>query len=281
MKSTRKLIACALLFAFAGLTSVHAVEEGRKDGKATVRSIHGTVTYLGDDNQWHPVKPNMRFGPGVTFKTGPDGTADISINGTASAVRMTNSTTLQIPTMSYIGNSREGDTSTMLNLKTGAILGNVKKISANSRYEVMTPHGVAGIRGTDFNVEVVPLPNGDVTVKFDSITGVITVSAIVNGATVVHTLTSGTSWEVGKTPQQMSAAILANFQVQLTVMATTVEAAINAAVGGPRNTVINGGSVNINGANPTTPFTGGPPQGPPSSPTPQPAPPQGPGASPS
>ena len=28
--------------------------------------------------------------------------------------------------------------------------GNVKKISGNSRYEIETPHGVAGIRGTDF-----------------------------------------------------------------------------------------------------------------------------------
>ncbi len=144
----------------------------------------------------------MKFAAGVTLRTGENGTCDVSVNGTASAVRLTNNTTLQIPTMSYVGTAREGDTTTMLNLMSGSVLGNVKKISANSRYEITTPHGVAGIRGTDFRVEAIPTQDGTFHVKFDSVTGIITVSAVINGVTVVHTLTTGTSWEIGETPKQ-------------------------------------------------------------------------------
>jgi hypothetical protein len=196
----------------------------------------------------------------VTLRTGANGTADISVNGTASAVRMTNSTTLQIPTMSYIGTSREGDTTTMLNLESGSILGNVKKISANSRYEIMTPHGVAGIRGTDFRVEAIPTPDGMFHVRFDSITGVITVSAVVNGQTITHTLSTGTSWEIGDSPKQMEAQIIQNYQNQIMNMVTEIESIISNGFTGNHHGGGNGNG-NNNGANPTSPFTGGPPQG--------------------
>jgi hypothetical protein len=157
----------------------------------------------------------MKFAAGVTLRTGPDGEADISVNGTASALRLTNKTTLNIPSMSYVGTAREGDTTTMLNLMTGAVLGNVKKISANSRYEITTPHGVAGIRGTDFKVEAIPTSEGNFHVRFDSITGVVTVSAVVNGVVQTHTLTTGTYWEIGESVKQMSAQLIQNYQTAI------------------------------------------------------------------
>jgi hypothetical protein len=79
----------------------------------------------------------------------------------------------------------------------------------------MTPHGVAGIRGTDFLVEVVPTSAGAFDVTFGSVTGVITVSAVINGVTVTHTLTTGQSWEIGKNVEQLAAAIIQNYQSQI------------------------------------------------------------------
>ena len=198
------MLACALVLALASVTSLRAAEEGIKQGKATVRSVHGTVEYQDKDGAWVPVRPNMKFGAGIIIRTGGDGTADISVNGTSSAVRLTNATILQIPTMSYVGSAREGDTTTMLNLQSGSVLGNVKKITANSRYEIMTPHGVAGIRGTDFGISAIPTQDGKFDVTFNSITGVITVSAVVDGVTVTHTLTTGTSWHIGENPHPIS-----------------------------------------------------------------------------
>lgn len=279
MKKTNILLACAFLFALASFSTLRAVEEGHKEGKATVRSIHGTVEYL-NNHVWLRVKPNMKLVAGSTIRTGADGTADISVNGTASAIRLTNSTTLEIPVMSYVGTAREGDTTTMLNLLSGSVIGNVKKISANSRYEIMTPHGVAGIRGTDFKIEAIPTQDGKFLVTFNSITGVITVSAVVNGVTVVHTLTTGTSWEIGDSPKVMKSEILDQYQSQILSLVSSIETGINngnptgTPRGGNGNTQNNNNN-NNNNNNPTgpnnnnsgptvvTPFTGGQPQGPP------------------
>jgi hypothetical protein len=251
MKRTQIVLACVLVLALAGVTTLRSAEEGRKEGKATVRAVHGTVQYQDVQNgPWLPVKPNMRFAPGITIRTGPDGMADISVNGTASAVRLTNNTTLKIPTMFYVGSAREGDTTTMLNLESGSVIGNVKKITANSRYEIVTPHGVAGIRGTDFLVEAIPTPDGKFDVTFSSITGVITVSAVINGVTVTHTLTTGMSWEIGKDVTQMKAFIIENYQNQINALILEVPPP-GVGAPGPR------------GPNPGTPFPGGtgPPQG--------------------
>jgi hypothetical protein len=253
-----------------GVTTLQSAEEGRKEGKATVRSVHGTVQYM-ENNAWLPAKPNMKFDAGITIRTGADGVADISINGTSSAVRLTNNTTLQIPAMSYIGSVREWDTTTRLNLVTGSILGNVKKISASSRYEIITPHGVAGIRGTDFSVEVIPTQNGSFDVTFSSITGLITVSAVINGITVTHTLSTGTSWEIGQTPQKMTTEIEQNYQSQIIGLVQSMEIGDNIGNPGPAgNNKANAAPVNP--ANPdatpgnvTIPFVAGPPQGAPSS----------------
>jgi hypothetical protein len=100
--------------------------------------------------------------------------------------------------MNRIGSAREGDTETMLDLKAGTILGKVKKVAGNSTYEIKTPHGVAGIRGTDYQVTVTLLPGGLYQVTFTSLTGIVIVSAIVDGATVVRTLHDGESWTPGQ-----------------------------------------------------------------------------------
>lgn len=233
MKKPKLIFACALLVAVATFLTVRAAEEGEKQGKATVRSVHGKVQYQDPSGAWLPVRPNMKFSAGVVIRTGPDGTADLSVNGLTSVVRMTNSTTLQIPKMSYVGTPREGDSQTMLNLASGTVLGNVKKISANSRYEITTPHGVAGIRGTDFMVEAIPTSDGKFLVTFSSITGLITVSAVVNGVTETHTLTSATSWQIGETPRQMAAQIVEQDQAQILalVQATVPGATIGNPVG--------------------------------------------------
>jgi hypothetical protein len=250
MKRTQIILVCALVLALAGVTTLHSTEEGLRQGKATVRSAHGTVEYL-DNGAWLPVKVNMKFAPGVAIRTGADGQCDISVNGTSSAVRLTNSTTLQIPTMSASGGASDGDTTTMLNLLTGSVLGNVKKISANSRYEIMTPHGVAGVRGTDFKVEAIPTQDGKFDVTFSSITGVITVSAVINGLTVTHTLTTGTSWEIGEDVRQMRIELMEFYQAQILQL---IQSIINPnGPGGPPTGPHNPPA--------PTPFPGGPPRG--------------------
>jgi hypothetical protein len=132
----------------------------------------------------------------------------LSINGLSSAVRVQESTTMAIPQMERIGSAREGDTQTTLDLKGGSILGQVKKVSANSSYEIKTPRGVAGIRGTDFEVSVESLPDGKYRVTFTSVKGQVIASAVVDGAIQTKTLHDGESWTPGEgdvhaTPQNL------------------------------------------------------------------------------
>jgi hypothetical protein len=261
MKKTQIALLSALTLALAGTLVLRAAEEGRQEGQATIRSVHGQVEWL-DGQVWQLVRPNMKFKAGVTLRTGANGTADLSVNGMSSAVRITNNTILRIPTMNYIGSAREGDTDTMLDLVTGSVLGNVKKITANSRYEITTPHGVAGIRGTDFSVLAIPTEDHKWIVTFNSITGTITVSAVIDGRTVIHTLTTGTSWTIGEEPKRMTEDIIMNFQSQILSLINTIENLIN---NGPPPGRPPGSGPGTSPGNPTQPFPGGPPRGPPSS----------------
>lgn len=54
---------------------------------------------------------------------------------------------------------------TSLNVAYGEVVGNVKKLAKGSSYNVHTPVGAAGIRGTTFSVKLVPvtLPGGQTT----------------------------------------------------------------------------------------------------------------------
>jgi len=252
MKRTQVLLACALVLALSGANLV-AAEEGIKEGKATIKAAHGTVEYL-DNGSWLPARVNMKLAPGAALRTGADGSADLSVNGLSSALRMTNNTVLRIPTMTYVGTDREGDRTTTLNLETGAIIGNVKKITANSRYEIMTPHGVAGIRGTDYGAATFSNPDGTGTSTFSSISGTIQAVGNVNGTMQVFTLHTGDTVTFGgPTPpviQQLTLEILQFYRGQ-------IEGLINSVIPPPPP----GG---IHGAPPPTillPFQGGPPRG--------------------
>ena len=262
MKKIQSVVACALALTFIGAANLSSAQSGRVEGKAIVRAVHGNVEAQ-ENGSWVPLRPNKELDPGVKIRTGPDSSTDLSVNGYSSTVRIQENTTMVIPEMFRVGPGREADTDTTLDLQLGTVLGNVKKLSASSRYEIRTPHGVAGIRGTDFQVTVVMEPGGGYVVTFTSVTGELTVSAVINPgeAPVVKVLRTGESWTPGNgdvvpTPPQIIAAALAEI-----------------------NSLPNGGTANVNIPTPpripTFP-SGGPPNGLPSPPA-VPPPPSNPG----
>ncbi|HWD18030.1 MAG TPA: FecR family protein [Verrucomicrobiae bacterium] len=197
MKRTLALITCALTLAFVGGTTLISAENGQKVGKATVRAVKGNVTWQVNGGPLQKLRVNQTLDPGATVITGPDSHADLSVNGVSSVVRISPDSKIQLDKMNYWGTMREGDRETYLHLQGGEVLGNVKKISGNSRYEIETPHGVAGIRGTDFQITINIKPDGSFAVTFTSVTGQVIVSAIVSGSTVTHILQTGQSWTPG------------------------------------------------------------------------------------
>jgi hypothetical protein len=199
MRKIQTIVACAAALALVGVSTLKAAENDGLQGRATAKSVHGNVQYQ-SGGSWMPVKVNEQFDPGVVLRTGPDSVCDLSVNGLSSAVRIDADTTMAIPEMTRSSSSRDADTGTMLDLQSGSALGNVKKISANSHYDIKTPHGVAGIRGTDWQVVVVLQPDGRYVVTFTSITGQVIVSAVVTpgGPPVVKVLRDGESWTPGE-----------------------------------------------------------------------------------
>lgn len=186
---------CGLVLAFAGVASLVVAEGTGHANTATVRSIHGTATYTVPGGQAMPLRPNMELDENTLIETGPDTVVDLTVNGRTSTVRITASTKVTLKTMEDLG---AGDSETMLDLKDGQILGSVKKISKASKYEISTPRGVAGIRGTDFAVTVTQQANGLYSVTFTSVTGtVICVSDVTIAGTVTpvtKVLVNGQSW---------------------------------------------------------------------------------------
>jgi hypothetical protein len=261
MKKTQVLFACALVLAVAGIASLHAADEGRKEAKATIRKVHGKVEYL-DNGNWVLVKPNMQFSAGTSIRTGPDGVLDMSVNGVASAVHIEGSTTMQIQIMSYVGTRSEGDTTTLLKLQEGGVLGIIKKLSANSTYEVMTPRGVAGIRGTMCHWQVQKIDPQHTQDTFDCVDGHMTVAPFHhdNGQPKLYDLNSKNSVILADkvTLQGMDAAQVQTYQSMAAGLNQSVDIATH--TGTPAGTPAPG-----TGTPTTQPFTAGQPQGDPAS----------------
>jgi hypothetical protein len=197
MKRLVTIAAYLMVVVLVGVSSLKSAEPGQIKGKATVRTIKGAATYTKADGASGALKVNQELDPGDTVTTGPGSFVYLSVNGLSSAVRVAADTTLLLKTMDRTGSYRQGTTDTSLDLKVGTIQGQVKKVAGDSNYEIQTPHGVAGIRGTDFQVEVVSNGNGTYTVTFTSLTGTVVASAVVNGQLQTKTLSGGESWTVG------------------------------------------------------------------------------------
>jgi len=67
-------------------------------------------------------------------------------------VRLVENTTLGIDKLNFDVTGIDTITETQLDLKSGRIVGIVTKLAHGSKYEVKTPNGVAGIRGTEFDI---------------------------------------------------------------------------------------------------------------------------------
>ena len=84
-------------------------------------------------------------------------------------VRMWENTLLGIDKLTETQTGADVVTETQLDLKAGHIFGTVKKMSAASKYEVKIPNGVAGIRGTVYDISaegVIKVLSGSVVLAY-------------------------------------------------------------------------------------------------------------------
>jgi hypothetical protein len=153
-----------------------ASAQGNTDGMAKVVKIGGDARYfVAGDTTAHKLTEGMYVKPGMTIQTasGMGNYVDLVLNNPAAAegpaaspseiahyqpkveqdgIRIKENTVLEIDKLSITQTGADTVTDTELDLKAGTILGTVKKLTPLSKYEVKIPNGVAGIRGTVYEI---------------------------------------------------------------------------------------------------------------------------------
>lgn len=202
-----RLFACGLaLFVLTG----YANAENRQ-GKATVRAVRGHAQFSVGGGAWEPLKVGVTLKPGASIQTGPESTVDLFLGQNGPVIRVTPDTTVGLDKLAFTDTGADTVIDTQLNLKSGRILGNVKKLAAASKYEIKTPNGVAGIRGTDFDVTVTPIGGGKYDIVVTSITGTIVGAVVLDGTPFTAVINTGETWHPirpGDQPQPLDPNLL-------------------------------------------------------------------------
>jgi hypothetical protein len=122
--------------------------------QAKVQAIQGSAFYTPKGGKPTALRVGMLLTPGATIQTGPKSRVDLFLGKMAGMVRITEKTKLSLDNYSLTQTGADPVFDVQLGLPEGTILGTVNKLSAASKYSIKTPDGVAGVRGTEFTIEV-------------------------------------------------------------------------------------------------------------------------------
>jgi hypothetical protein len=151
-------------------------------GKAVVRSIRGQAQYQEAGGQWLPLKVGQVLKAGSTVRTASDSHTDLFLDQNGPVVRLVENTTLGLDKLNYTATGVDTIIETQLDLKSGRILGIVRKMADQSKYEIKTPNGVAGIRGTEYDItatSVLRVATGSMVIVYVKSDGTV-VTQVVN-----------------------------------------------------------------------------------------------------
>jgi hypothetical protein len=154
MKFRQYYALCLLSFGavgfFAPMLQPSPVMAQTSSRNLEVTRIVGSVTFLNSPTRLKVGDRLTQVGQGIT--TGARSTALLQLDDAIGAVNVAEQTSFTIRELSTTSN---GGKVTILEVKRGQIRVNVRTFSnPQSRLEVRTPAGVAGVRGTDFGVAV-------------------------------------------------------------------------------------------------------------------------------
>ncbi len=203
MKETRSilnsLVACGVALAMVSTLAAQSATEGA----AKVVRLKGAARYSTGNNVWTPLKVGDIIRPGTVIQTADKSHVDIALGeGSApatpsapssmmsyqpapeqNALRLWENTLLGVDKLTATRTGADVVTETQLDLKAGHITGSVKKMSAASKYEVKLPNGVAGIRGTFYDITaegLIKVLTGSVVLAYVGPNGSV-VTQVING----------------------------------------------------------------------------------------------------
>jgi len=182
MKTTQRLLN-SLVAGVVALTLVSSLAAQSPDQTtAKVVRLTGGARYKVGAGEWQPLKLGDVVHSGTVIQTAAKSRVDLSLGAEApvqegpplasqaaaaaassnplsyqpstqqNIVRMWENTLMSVDKLAVMHTGADVVTETQLDLKAGHITGSVKKMSAASKFEVKIPNGVAGIRGTVFDI---------------------------------------------------------------------------------------------------------------------------------
>src|SRR5438552_5109721 len=212
------IVAAGVVALIGAVSSAQAAEVG----KAVVRSVRGHAQYA-EGGQWLELKPGHVLKPGANIRTANESQVDLFLDQNGPMVRLVENTTLGIDKLNFEATGIETVIETQLDLKSGRILGIVKKMAHNSKYEIKTPNGVAGIRGTEYDVSattVVRVVSGSLVVVYVKSDGTVLTQVVNAGEMFVPSEAAVRSIP----PDQLSALVAeVNSMIAAPTAALTVE----------------------------------------------------------
>ncbi|MEW6201188.1 MAG: FecR family protein [bacterium] len=169
------------LFIFAGMLFI-ARTAICAEIKATLKDVKGTVEVkMPGETKWTAAKENMKIGSGTTVKCMANSSAFVKW-ADGNVVKVYAMTTFELK--SITAQPKKNAEKSNVEVTGGKILAKAKKMmNAESSFEVKTPTAIAGVRGTDFAVEVgenqatsVAVVSGEIAVLAEGVEVVVTES---------------------------------------------------------------------------------------------------------
>jgi FecR-like protein len=137
---------------FVGVAVISVAQAQTQQGKATVTAVKGSAEYS-TGGAYMSLKPGTVLRSGSTIRTAGGSHVDLSLGKNNGVVRVAESSEVALDRLTYTETGADLVIDTQINLKDGRVLGNAnRKMSPASKYEVKTPVGVAGIRGTKYDI---------------------------------------------------------------------------------------------------------------------------------
>ena len=150
---------------FVCVAFISVAQAQTQQGKATVTAIKGSAEYS-TGGSYMPLKVGTVLRSGSSIRTSGGSSVDLALGKNNGVMRVTEGTTLALDKLTYTETGADVVIETQVDLKEGRLLGNAsRKMSPASKYEVKTPAGVAGIRGTKYDIRA----NGRVIVCDDKV----------------------------------------------------------------------------------------------------------------
>lgn len=213
------LIALALVMGLAMQAAADPIQQ-----IVTVLRVKGAARYSTDGKTYQTLQKGDVLKPGALVQTAPESEVDLQLGGTSGAgttqvvnknanglndvyngtiignkggglynpdaeesaniVRIQENSVLSIDKLTVEQTGADTVEETQLDLRAGSIVGNVKKMSAASKYEVKIPNGVAGIRGTFYflsSAGVVDVVLGSVVIAVVHADGTVVTKVVTAG----------------------------------------------------------------------------------------------------